>query len=85
MNMSKSIPTKMSLAPATHNKFLELATHIGCVSGEEKPIAATAAWNIVRMVLDFYRDDEFMEKVEQEGIDALAYIKKCVKKEIKKE
>ncbi|MXZ00198.1 hypothetical protein F4Y93_05945 [Candidatus Poribacteria bacterium] len=78
-NMSKSIPTKLSLPPKTHQKFLELAEHIGCVAADEKPMAATATRNIVRMVLEFYRDDDYMEKCTQEGIDALAYMKKIVR------
>ncbi len=37
----------------------------------------------MRVVLNFYSDDAFQECLEIEGIDTLAFIQKCVRKQMK--
>ena len=81
--MKKSIPVQVSLPPNTHEKLLDYALHIGCITIHEKPKAATAIWKTLKMILEFYRDENIMNIVQNESGDLLDYIKKCVKNDIK--
>ena len=80
----KSTTTKITLPENTHRKMRDYARHIGCVSTADKPKVTTAIWRSMRMLLNLYSDEECMEKVKQEGGDVLAFIERCVKKEIRK-
>ena len=79
-NKPKSI--QFSIPLATYAKLLSFATHIDCVSETERPKAASAVKVVLRTVLDLYSDEDFIEKVEEEGGDTLSYIKRCVRKEM---
>ena len=79
-NKPKSI--QFSVPSATYAKLLSFATHIDCVSETERPKAASAVKVILRTVLDLYSNEDFIEKVEEEGGDTLSYIKRCVRKEL---
>lgn len=46
-------------------------------------MASQAVRKVLRMVLKFYDDDAFQKCLEIEGIDALAFIEKGVKKGMK--
>ena len=56
---------------------------VDCVSKIGNPIAATTVTKTMHVILSFYGDDDFQECLENEGIDALSFIQKCVKKEIR--
>ena len=72
---------QFSVPPATYSKLLSFAKHIDCVSETERPKAASAVKTILRTVLDLYSNEDFIEKVEEDGGNALSYIKRCVRKE----
>ena len=80
-NKPRSI--QFSIPPATYSKLLGFAEHIDCVSETKRPKAASAVKVILRMVLDLYSDEDFIEKVEEDGGDTLSYIKRCVRRELR--
>lgn len=80
MNMK---PVQISLPKNSHNRLMQFAKHIGCVSGTGKPKAASTILRTLRTVMEFYSNETFLKKIDEEGIDTLAFIQKCVKKEIK--
>ena len=79
-NKPKSI--QFSIAPVTYAKLLSFAEHIDCVSETERPKAASAVKVVLRTVLDLYSNEDFIEKVEEDGGNTLSYIKRCVQKEL---
>ena len=79
-NKPKSI--HFSIPAATYSKLLNFAKHIDCVSETEHPKAASAVKVILRAVLDLYSNEDFIEKVEEDGGNTLSYIKRCVRKEL---
>lgn len=80
--MKKTISVQLALAPNTHKRIIDFAKHIDCVSRTGNPKAATAVKKTLRVILTFYTDYDFQECLENEGIDTLAFIQKCVKKGI---
>ena len=74
---------RISLHPVTHRRLLAFAEHIDCVSWSGRPMAAAAVRKVLRVVLKFYNDDAFQKCLEIEGIDALAFIERCVKRGMK--
>lgn len=80
-NKPKSI--QFSVPSVTYSKLLSFARHIDCVSENERPKAASAVKVILRAVLDLYSNEDFIEKVEEDGGDTLSYIKRCVRKELR--
>ena len=81
--MSKTIPIQIKIPTATHNRVIELAKHVDCISNTGNPKAATAVTKTLRVVLNFYNDDTFQKCLENEGIDTLAFIQKSVRKQMK--
>ena len=79
-NKPKSI--QFSIPPATYAKLLSFAKHIDCVSETERPKAASAVKVILRAILDLYSDEDFIEKVEEDGGNTLSYIKRCARREL---
>lgn len=79
-NKPKSI--QFSIPPATYAKLLSFAKHIDCVSETERPKAASAVKAILRAVLDLYSNEDFIEKVEEDGGNTLSYIKRCARREL---
>ena len=73
----------ISIPPETHKTLIELAKNVRCVSETGNPKAATTVAKTVRVVLNFYSDEHFQECLEDEGIDTLAFIQKCVRKNMK--
>ena len=80
-NKPRSI--QFSIPPATYSKLLNFAEHIDCVSETERPKAASAVKVILRTVLDLYSNEDFIEKVEEDGGNTLSYIKRCVRRELR--
>lgn len=80
---AKMRAVRISLPPVTHRRLLEFAEHIDCVSWTGRPMAAPAVRKVLRVVLKFYDNDDFQKCLEIEGIDALAFIEKCVKRGMK--
>jgi len=78
-----AVPVQLSLAPNTHGKVVHFAEHINCVSGTGNPKVASAVNQTLRVILNLYGDENFQRCLENEGIDALAYIQKCVKRGMK--
>ena len=74
---------QFSIPPATYSKLLNFARHIDCVSETERPKAASAVKVILRTVLDLYSNEDFIEKVEEDGGNTLSYIKRCVRRELR--
>ena len=81
--MKKTIPVQISLTPNTHSRIINFAKNVDCVSISGNPKAASAVTKAMRVILNFYGDDTFQKCLEEEGIDALAFIQKCVKKGMK--
>ena len=79
---SKPKSIQFFVPSVTYSKLLNFARHIDCVSETEHPKAASAVKLILRAVLDLYSNEDFIEKVEEEGGDTLSYIKRCVRKEL---
>ena len=77
------IPVQISLPLTTHTKIIKLAKDIDCISETENPKAASAVAKTMRVVLNFYSDEQFQECLEDEGIDALAFKQKCIRQEMK--
>lgn len=73
---------QFSVPPTTYSKLLSFAKHIDCVSETERPKAATTVKVILRTVLDLHANEDFSEKVEEDGGNTLSYIKRCVRKEL---
>ena len=82
-NMKKTIPVQVSFTPNTLTRVINYAKNVDCVSITGNPKAATAVTKTMRVVLGFFSDDDFQECLENEGIDALAFIQRCVKKGMK--
>lgn len=80
-NKPKSI--QFSIPPATYSKLLNFAKHIDCVSETERPKAASTVKVILRTILDLYSNENFIEKVEEDGGDTLSYIKRCVRRDMR--
>lgn len=78
--MAKSNLIRISLPDTTYDNTLKFAKHIDCVSNSGNPLASSAVKKIVRTVLNFYGDDKFQQCLEIEGIDALAYVQRCLNK-----
>ena len=76
---------QFSIPPTTYNKLLQFAKHIHCDSETGRPKAASAVKQVLRTVLNFYSDQDFLEKLDQEGGDTLSFIQKCVRKEIRQQ
>ncbi len=74
---------QFSVPPTTYSKLLSFAKHIDCVSETERPKVATAVKVILRTVLDLYSDEDFIEKVEENGGNTLSYIKGCIRRELR--
>ena len=83
MNNKTAIPVQLSLAPNTHNRVRNFAQNIKCVSGTGNPKVASAVTSTLQVILQFYGDDKFQECLENEGIDALSFIQKCVNRGMK--
>ncbi|MCG9134464.1 hypothetical protein J5I95_22595 [Candidatus Poribacteria bacterium] len=81
--MPKSNLVRISLPDTTYKNTIKFAEHIDCVSNTDNPQPANAIRKVVRTVLNFYRDDNFQQCLENEGIDALAFIQKSVRKQMK--
>lgn len=81
--MQKYNAIRFSLPHTTYNNTRKFAQHIDCVTDTGNPKAATAVKKVFRTILNLYTDDTFQQCLENEGIDTLAYIQKCVKKGMK--
>ncbi len=79
--MSKSV--KISLPDTTYNKTLQFAEHIDCVSQSENPQPSYAVRKVFRTILGYYNDEKFQKCLEEEGLDTLAYIQRCINKGMK--
>ena len=72
----------VSQSMALHNYITELVVlemrkvgkDVDCVSITGNPKAAASVTKTMRVVLNFYGDDQFQECLEYEGIDALSHI-----------
>lgn len=81
--MAKSNLIRISLPDTTYKNTLKFAEHIDCVSNSENPQPSDAVRKVFRTVLNFFGDDKFQQCLENEGIDALAFIQKSVRKQMK--
>ena len=81
--MAKSNSIHVSLPNYAYDRTLKLAEHLKCVSNTGNPKAASVVTKAYHVVLGFYGDEHFQECLENEGIDALAFIQKCVNKGMK--
>lgn len=81
MNTLRSV--RISFPSNTYRHVLEFAKHIDCVSCTGKPIASEAVRKVFRVILKFYDDPDFQKCLEIEGLDALAFIQRCVKRGMK--
>ena len=81
--MNKTIPVQVSFTPNAHSSVINYAKNVDCVSITGNPKAATAVTKTMRVVLGLFSDEDFQKCLQEEGIDALAYIQRCVKKGIK--
>lgn len=79
--MSKSV--KISFPDTTYDKTLKFAEHIDCVSRTENPQPSDAIRKVFRKILGYYNDERFQKCLEAEGINALAYVEKCINKGMK--
>ena len=83
LNMKKTIPIQISLTPNTHSKVVHLAKNVDCVSATGNLKAASVVAKTLRLILNFYGDEQFQTCLENEGMDTLAYIQRCIKKGMK--
>ena len=67
----------------TYKRVLAFAEHIDCVSLTGEPVASVAVRKVLRVILKFYDDPDFQRSLEIEGLDALAFIQRCVKRGMK--
>ena len=81
--MAKSNSIHVSLPNYAYDRTLKLAKHLKCISNTGNPKAASVVTKVYNVVLGFYADEDFQTCLENEGIDALAYIEKCVNKDMK--
>ena len=79
--MSKLV--KISLPNPTYNKTLKFAEHLDCVSRSENPQPSDAIRKVFRTILKYYYDEKFQECLEEEGINALAYVERCINRGMK--
>ena len=79
--MSKSV--KISFPDTTYDKTLKFAEHIDCVSRTENPQPSDAIRKVFRTILGYYSDERFQKCLEEEGLDTLAYVQRCIKRGMK--
>ena len=81
-NMFKTNSVKITLPEVTYQKLLKFAEHIDAISetGNAKP--ADAAKRAFRLVLNFYSNEKFQKCLEEEGLDTLGYMQRCINRGI---
>lgn len=68
----------------THKKLEDYARNIGDISNTNRPKVATAIRRTLRVILNFYANEEFQEKCLKNDEDMLSFLKKCIRKEMEK-
>ena len=77
--MSYTKRSQLSVPESTHNKLVNLAEHIDCLSETGEPKPTGVLHKAVRLLLGYYSDDKFQKCLDREGgIDTFAYIRKCI-------
>ena len=78
-----SRPVKISLPNTTYDKTLKFAEHLDCVSNAENPLPASVVRKVYRTILRYYTDETFQKCLEEEGLDTLAYVQRCINRGMK--
>ena len=74
---------RFSIPNITYNNTRDFAEHLGCVSDTGNPKAARVVKQVFTTILKYYENERFQECLEEEGINALAYVEKCINKGMK--
>lgn len=83
VSMKKSIAIQIKVPPTTHDKLMHFAKDVDCISETGKIKAASAVTKSLRTILNFYGNERFQKCLEEEGLNALAYVERCINRGMK--